>query len=194
MYEIFLDSCTFDPMYAPEDRAALDIFDLEKKGLVSICIAHSTEKEIDHPNTPSWVKEKASQMIFTVQVGLTDEKKLKLDQIESILAGKGQRESIKSDAKHIFEAQKYRADFITTDNRILKKFPVDRAFSVLAHPIRRGIVARLANGPPLSRSLRSRIAFPRRLFQNICTFWKKRGSCGATRTGVSITADLCRTA
>lgn len=51
----FMDSCAFDPKYKPEDRASEEIFKLSKVGKILIQIAHSTQKEIDHPNTPGWV-------------------------------------------------------------------------------------------------------------------------------------------
>lgn len=70
-----VDSCAFDPKYAPEDKAATEIFRLhEEKGL-GIIIAHSTQKEIKYPNTPSWVKKEAIGLIYTLRVSLTSEEK-----------------------------------------------------------------------------------------------------------------------
>lgn len=51
----FIDSCAFDPKYEPEDKASIAIFQLYKEGKLLIQIAHSTQKEIEHPNTPAWV-------------------------------------------------------------------------------------------------------------------------------------------
>ena len=117
----FLDSCAFDPKYKPEDRASIDIFKLSQEGKILIQIAHSTQKELDHPNTPNWVKSEAKKIIYTINVSLTANEENKLHQIEAILAGNGKVENIKQDAKHVFEAQKYGAYFITTDNRILNR-------------------------------------------------------------------------
>ena len=119
---IYLDSCAFDPKYEPEDSAAKEIFHMydQMDGLVLI-IAHSVQKEIDHPNTPNWVKEKANQLIYTIDMGLNKSQKKVLQQIENILAGTGYIENIRQDARHIFEAQEDGSYFVTTDKRILKK-------------------------------------------------------------------------
>ena len=120
---VLIDSCAFDPKCTAENQTALEIFELGQSELLFVGIAHSTEKEIEHPNTPAWVKQKALELIFTVDVGLTQRERQLLVQIEQILAGNGKIEKFKSDAEHIFEAQKYGANFITTDGRILKKAP-----------------------------------------------------------------------
>ena len=117
----FIDSCAFDPKYNPEDEASSEIFRLLKDRRVLIQIAHSTEKEIEHPNTPAWVKHEASTVIRTLQVQLIPGENRKLREIEMILAGNGKVESILQDARHIFEAQKYGRYFITTDSRILNR-------------------------------------------------------------------------
>ncbi len=118
---MFIDSCAFDTDDPLESKAALEIFRLHEEGKLDLAIAHSTEKEIEHPNTPIWVKQKALQMFFTVSVSLTEEERVTLSQIEKILAGNGNVELVRSDAFHLFEAQKYADDFITADNGIWKK-------------------------------------------------------------------------
>ena len=121
---LHLDSCAFDPKYYPEDEAANEIFQIyerfEVNGLI-LQFAHSTQKEIDHPNTPTWVKKRASMMTFTLSVGLSLEEQDKIRAIELIIAGNGEVDQIKEDANHIFEAQKYASYFVTTDKRLLRK-------------------------------------------------------------------------
>ena len=107
----FIDSCAFDPKYKPEDEASAEIFGLYKVGKLLIQIAHSTQKEIEHPNTPAWVKREASNLIYTISVSLTDGENRQLREIETILAGNGKVENILQDARHIFEAQKYGSYF-----------------------------------------------------------------------------------
>lgn len=68
---IFLDSCAFDPKYYPEDKASSNLFELKKKNKIRLMIAHSTVKEIEHPNTPIWVKKEALKMVYTKETGLT---------------------------------------------------------------------------------------------------------------------------
>lgn len=117
----FLDSCAFDPKYAPEDKAAVELFKLSRQGKILLQIAHSTQKEIEHPNTPAWVKTEANNLIFTISVQLTPNEVTCLRKIEAILAGNGKVENIAQDARHVFEAQKYGSYFITTDARILNR-------------------------------------------------------------------------
>lgn len=117
----FIDSCAFDPKYEPEDKASIEIFVLRQKGKILIQFAHSTQKELEHPNTPDWVKHEAQNLIYTIKVPLTANEITKLQEIETILAGNGKIENIMQDARHIFEAQKYGSYFITTDLRILNR-------------------------------------------------------------------------
>lgn len=116
-----IDSCAFDPKYAPEDAASIEIFEFRREKDLPLVIAHSTLKEIEHPNTPSWVKDEAQALIYSLRVQLTADELKILRKIESILAGNGKVENIAQDARHIFEAQKYGSYFITTDSRILKR-------------------------------------------------------------------------
>lgn len=117
----FIDSCAFDPKYHPEDQAAEELLELNRRDTPFLIIAHSTEKEIDHPATPSGVKAEARAMIRSVDVQLTPPEEKLLRQIELLLAGSGKIENMRQDARHIFETQKYGSYFITTDERILKR-------------------------------------------------------------------------
>ena len=117
----FLDSCAFDPKYAPEDQAAQEIRAIADRGEVSLLLAHSTQKEIEHPNTPDDVKREARAMIFTIETDLTPQERKLRSAIHSILTGNGKPEKYEADARHVFEAAKYIGYFITTDNRILDK-------------------------------------------------------------------------
>lgn len=123
----FIDSCAFDPKYSPQDEASSEIFRLSKAGKLLIQIAHSTQKEIEHPNTPAWVKGEASNLIYTISVSLTGGETKKLQEIGIILAGNGKAENILQDARHIFEAQKYGSYFVTTDSRILNRAGILRS-------------------------------------------------------------------
>jgi hypothetical protein len=117
----FLDSCAFDPKYHPEDQAANELFRLHQTEHLGIILAHSNQKEVDHPNTPAWVKAKAAGLIYTTSVMLTSGESSRLNRIQAILAGNGKPENVADDARHVFEAQKYGSYFITTDERLLKR-------------------------------------------------------------------------
>lgn len=118
---IFIDSCAFDPKYSPEDQASLSLFKLSEEGELILNIAHSTQKEVEHPNTPGWVKREANKLIYTIETSLTSNEQSGKAKILRILAGNGKPEKMAKDAEHVFEADKYGAYFVTTDERILKK-------------------------------------------------------------------------
>src|SRR5688572_589773 len=117
----FIDSCAFDPKYEPETSASNEIFTLSNEQRFGLLIAHSTQKEIEHPNTPAWVKQEAAGLIYSIDVQLTPNEKQLLSDIEVILAGNGKIENIRQDARHVFETQKYGGYFVTTDKRILAR-------------------------------------------------------------------------
>jgi hypothetical protein len=123
----FLDSCAFDPKYSLEDKAAIEIFRLNKEEELLIIIAHSTQKEIEHPNTPNWVKCEAANLLYTLKISLPPDERTLLLRIEEAIAGEGKVANIDQDARHIFEAQKYGSYFITTDKRLLRKGPLIRS-------------------------------------------------------------------
>ncbi len=118
---IHLDSCAFDPKYGDEQQAANDIFEISNNSGLIVQIAHSTQREIDHPNTPAWVKKRAADGIFTMEVQLTPSEVAVRDQIWAIITGNGKPENYRADAEHVFEAQKYGSYFVTTDQGILDK-------------------------------------------------------------------------
>lgn len=117
----FIDSCAFDPKYAPEDAASTELLRLRDEKGLGLLIAHSTLKETEHPNTPPWVRQQAQGMIYTKDVGLAQPELERLHRIETIIAGNGKVETIVQDARHIFEAQKYGSYFVTTDAKLLKR-------------------------------------------------------------------------
>lgn len=116
----FLDSCAFDPKYSPESEASLQIFSLYESETILLSIAHSTQKEIEHPNTPSWVKKRSQILLYTIELELTESEHIKKSEIHRILTGNGKAEKMKQDSEHVFESAKYGGYFITTDERILK--------------------------------------------------------------------------
>jgi len=117
----FLDSCAFDPKYDPEDKAAIEVFRLHEHDGLPILLAHSTQKETEHPNTPPWVKIKAAELIYTIAVSLTPNETSRPRAIRDVLSGKGLSKNVEQDARHIFEAQKYGSYFVTTDGRLLQR-------------------------------------------------------------------------
>jgi hypothetical protein len=54
---VFFDSCAFDPKFAPEDTTSIELLNYIENNCGHVLIAHSTQKELMHPNTPEWVKK-----------------------------------------------------------------------------------------------------------------------------------------
>lgn len=128
----FIDSCAFDPKYYPEDKASQEIFQRSENNELILTIAHSNQKEINHPNTPVWVKQLANDLIYSIQTGLTEREIKQKEKILTILTGNGKPENMTDDANHVFEASKYGRYFITTDKKILnKKNELEKACSVI---------------------------------------------------------------
>jgi len=121
---IFIDSCAFDPKHEPETAAANKIRALEDAGRLRLIIAHSTVKELEHPNVPQKIKQDAVARIRSLQVELTAGEDQQKRRILEILAGNGKPENMVQDADHVFEAQKYGGGyFLTVDKGILRKAP-----------------------------------------------------------------------
>jgi len=117
--QFFLDTCAFDPKYAPEDEAAAKIWKLYEEEVLNLILAHSNQREIDHPNTPTWVKSQAEGMIFSLPVSLTPSEQKRREGLVALLRGNATSDRHLDDAHHIFEASKYGGYFLTTDHRIL---------------------------------------------------------------------------
>lgn len=117
----FIDSCAFDPKCSPEDTASNEIFELYNSESIILIISHSVMKEIDHPNTPIWVKKEAQNVLFSYAVPLNEEQKNTKEEIFRILTGNGTSDKMKQDAEHVYHAAYSHGYFITTDNRILKR-------------------------------------------------------------------------
>ncbi|WP_133716736.1 PIN domain-containing protein [Methylocaldum gracile] len=104
-----------------EDQASVALFQLSQENKIALIIAHSNQKELEHPNTPAWVKREAQSRIYTIATSITAKEQEIKDAILAVLAGKGKPENMRQDAEHIYEASKYGSYFVTTDSRILKR-------------------------------------------------------------------------
>ncbi|MBU2203595.1 MAG: hypothetical protein KKE72_02745 [Gammaproteobacteria bacterium] len=118
---VYFDSCAFDGGNVQEQEASIKARELYEECGHEVEILHSVAKEIDYPSTPKWVKDIAQSLIYTIEVELTVLDQAQLADIEQIIVGNGSLEKMKSDCRHVFEAQKNGRYFVTTDNRLLKK-------------------------------------------------------------------------
>jgi len=112
----FIDSCAFNPDSMEEEAASRRI--LEK--WPNVIVAHSVQKELDHPNTPDDVKRMGNALVYTIETELSPELLRKRDEIRTLIQGNSKPGQHKSDADHIFELYKYGGGyFVTTDARLL---------------------------------------------------------------------------
>lgn len=113
----FIDSCAFDPADKREMDCSRRL--LSENNLI-LQISHSVQKEIDHPNTPSDVKQLARDLIFTLDVQLTKEELDRKEDIRSLVRGNAKAGKHENDADHLFDLSRYGGGyFITTDSRLL---------------------------------------------------------------------------
>jgi len=113
----FIDSCAFNPDSMEEEEAASRRI-LEK--WPNVIVAHSVQKELDHPNTPDDVKRMGNALVYTIETELSPELLRKRDEIRTLIQGNSKPGQHKSDADHIFELYKYGGGyFVTTDARLL---------------------------------------------------------------------------
>ncbi|OGW83823.1 MAG: hypothetical protein A3C47_01135 [Omnitrophica bacterium RIFCSPHIGHO2_02_FULL_51_18] len=119
--EVFVDACVLH-CNTPESECFLEILDWHKQERIRLWVACSVEEEIDHPHTPLLVKKLGLSIPFyTREMRLNTQEMKVLERIKEILAGNGCPVKVERDARHIFEARKYSAPFITLDKGILKK-------------------------------------------------------------------------
>ena len=113
----FIDSCAFNPDSMEEEEPASRRI-LEK--WPNVIVAHSVQKELDHPNTPDDVKRMGNALVYTIETELSPELLRKRDEIRTLIQGNSKPGQHKSDADHIFELYKYGGGyFVTTDARLL---------------------------------------------------------------------------
>ena len=111
----FIDSCAFDPG-GIEEAASRRIFEKWP----NIIVAHSVQKELEHPNTPDDVKRMGQAFVYTIETELTPELLEKKREIRSLIQGNAKPGKHKGDADHIFELYKHGGGyFVTTDERLL---------------------------------------------------------------------------
>ena len=111
----FIDSCAFNPG-GGEEAASRRI--MEKWPF--IIVAHSVQKELNHPNTPEDIKRLGNSFVYTIETELPPELIKKKLEIRALIQGNAQEARHKGDADHLFELYKHGGGyFITTDSRLL---------------------------------------------------------------------------
>jgi hypothetical protein len=86
-----------------------------------LLLPHSVRTEIEHPNTPVEVKRRASRLLYTEPVNLTEPERARHNAIRNLIQGNARPGLHDMDAIHLVESAKYGGYFITSDGRLLKK-------------------------------------------------------------------------
>ena len=115
-----IDAMILDRRGDSEDQVVEEILALAEDLRISLYIPHSVKSEIEHPNTPAETKQRASGLLFTNPVTLTERETQTVLKIQAMLQGNAQPGKHHRDAFHVVEAAKYGSYFITNDGRILK--------------------------------------------------------------------------
>ena len=117
---IYFDSCAFDGGSKEEQASSVKCRQILVESGNKVQILHSVQKEIDFPNTPSWVKLEAMSSVYTIETSLEPNEIATLRDVEKIIVGNGNLEKRRADCRHVFETIRYGDYFVTTDKNILK--------------------------------------------------------------------------
>ena len=121
VHNFFLDNCAFDPHDPFEQQSTFQIIKWAEESILIPEVSESVLKELKHPNTPTWVRETASQFISSRHITLNSKQTEIENNIKGIIIGKARTETYENDALHIFIADDLGEYFITTDKRLLNK-------------------------------------------------------------------------
>jgi len=92
-------------------------------------------KEIEHPNTPSAVKRRATDFIYTIETSRNEIESNNAKVLTELFRGNSSDDRHDNDSDHIFETIKYGGGyFITEDKRIQNRCKnIDRLYAVSRH-------------------------------------------------------------
>ena len=116
-----IDANVLDRLGGPDDADVDQILALAEDLKISLMMPHSVKAEIDHPNTPADVKQRALPFFYTMPVSLTPGEVERHQQVRDLVRGDAKPGKHDRDAYHMVEAAKYGGYFITRDDRLLKK-------------------------------------------------------------------------
>ncbi len=120
-YNNVIDTNILDRLEDGHDEAVDAILALSR-GTGMFQLPYSVKAEIDHPHTPTEVKERAREFIFTEPVTLTANEHALHAEVRELIRGNAAPGQHDQDAFHLFEAEKYGGGyFVTRDRRLLRK-------------------------------------------------------------------------
>lgn len=118
----FLDAHVLDRLGGLEDAVVEELLETGLDRGVVLHLPHSVKAEIEHPNTPADVKRRATSLIYSVPVQLTEGERKLHQKVRSIIQGNAKPGKHNADAFHLVESAKYGGGyFLTNDTRLLRK-------------------------------------------------------------------------
>ncbi len=112
-----IDANALDDKEGSAGAAVDELLALIRDRKINAVLPHSVKAEIEHPNTPAYVKERASGLVFSVPVELNAQEHELRRRVLALMRGNAKPEKHEADARHIVEAGKYGSFFITNDKR-----------------------------------------------------------------------------
>jgi len=116
-----VDNNFFDDSLDDVERSAADaIMQLAIDMKLLIAIPHTVRKELDNPRTPRSARERANQLVYTLDTGMGDP--AALAKVASIMRGNALPGKHAADAAHLYDTAIWQAGyFVTCDRRVLQK-------------------------------------------------------------------------
>jgi hypothetical protein len=102
----FIDANVLDRTGGPEDAAVDEILRLRDDGAFTVLLPYSVKAEIEHPNTPKEVKERAALLSYSMPVPveeLTPDEAATHDKIRALIQGNAKPGQHSKDAFHLVE-------------------------------------------------------------------------------------------
>ncbi len=117
------DANALDYGHSPRRDALVDRFrTLASVGTLTVVVAGGVRAEVQHPRTPSDVKNAVLPQKFNLRPGLNTPQRDSRRRVEAVLQGNARPGKHSADASHLSEADETGcAYFITHDGRILAK-------------------------------------------------------------------------
>ncbi|MGO8844586.1 MAG: hypothetical protein ACLQFI_04460 [Methylocella sp.] len=119
---IGIDANALDRGGSPRDALVDRFLTLTSSGRLIVVVSGGVRNEVQHPRTPSAVKDAVLPRIFNLQPGLIARQQEERRQVLAVLQGNARPGKHAADASHLSEAVETGcAYFITHDKRILEK-------------------------------------------------------------------------
>lgn len=119
---VALDSMVLDLNGGPRDALVERLLALKKAGSIPIVQPGTAYRQMQHPNTPGYVKEKmTSFQLFTMRADLNSIEQDRRRRVLDVMRGNSSTNRHDADAEILFDAGKHGGYLITEDKRILRR-------------------------------------------------------------------------